>query len=214
MKTIIAMTLLALGAAGARAQVSVDPQDLSKLKGQMAKANVLAPAGVDAGAVEGLIERLDRDGDQGQTEDGQEARSYVHSGTADASGDVENKRMTLVESELAPPTAGTDQFGNTYTYTVMRKAFVELQGEIRRYAVLPQGQARIVQLTFTVDPATNRLMEVVKTTLVGKRQGPDGLVVDPKRSSETRLKPSDPAVLSQWKALSDEFMKSGNATPV
>lgn len=209
MNKLLAAAVLALAAVSAHAQLALDPDAMAKLKKQLQAQKAMAPAAVSRKDVEELSARLDRHGSDAATESGDEAKVFTHPGQPDRKGDFENKRVILVEKPLPSPTFTDPKTGLTYTETVMRKALVEIQAETQKYTNLPDGRARLESWTLVVS-MDGRLMEAVKTVYVGKKAGADGVEADPKLSSQTRVKPSDPQALGLWKRVSREFIKFGN----
>lgn len=215
MKNLIALAaLISLAASAASAQTFGDmlQEEMAKqLAGKKAPAaqKAAAPkAKADRKAIQTLVDRLDKDGEDGATEDGWEAKSYILNGSPDKSGSFSNFSVSLIEKELPPPTAGDNEM---ITYTVMRKVLSHIQGAMQTYTPMPQGKAKVEMWEYAVS-LDGEITTAVKTTMIGKVVAPGTIDIDPKDPQgrvQQNLVPSAAKTLETWKTMEKKFLTMG-----
>lgn len=214
MKNLIAVAALISLASAASAQSFGDllQQEMAKTltdKKAAAAQKAAAPkAMADKKAIDTLVDRLDKDGEDGAAEDGWQAKSYILNGNPDKSGSFTNFSVSLIEKELAPPTVGDNEM---ITYTVMRKVLSHLQGAMHVYTPLPGGKAKVDIYEYAVS-LDGEITQAVKTTVTGKVVGPRDIDVDPKDPKarvQQNLVPSAPKTIEVWKTMEKRFLTMG-----
>lgn len=181
---------------------------VERMAAERARAEAAKPkVKTDPAAVRTLVDRLERDGEDGATEDGWETKTYTENGRPDRAGSFRNFSVSVIRKSLPPP---TNEEG-TVSFTVMRWVVSHIQGSMQVFTKLPNGRAKIEQWDFAVD-VDGTITAVQKTTAQGKQTAPDTIEVDPNDKSghtEQQLAPSAPGVLDTWKTMERKFLRMG-----
>jgi len=204
-----------LAAVSASAQ-SADPSDVlpgamgDALEAARAAGAKMAPAPVDPKPVAELFERLAKDGEQIQTEDGTED-AYQRFAIPDKSGSRLNLRVGVVETG-APAAESEDGTGDSmYRDLVMRRYFTSLEAQSEEWSVGKDGSGKIDLWHFSVS-LDGRLISV-EHDVVPLALGPDGKSApDSAHTQVTRVSPSDKAVQKRWKALTKKLLLLGRTS--
>jgi hypothetical protein len=165
----------------------------------------LTPAPVDPKPVKSLTDRLVKDGEQVEMEEGI-GNIYTRIGRPDAKGRFKNLQANLVEipAELAETPSDS-----MFRQAVMRRYFSHLEATSESWEVDPQtGKGRVHVWIYKVS-LDGRLISV-EHQIAPVEPDADGQVspVESKARSY-RMAPSDPSVQRRWKALTKELMTLG-----
>lgn len=165
----------------------------------------LMPAAVDPKPVKTLTDRLVKDGEQVEMEQGI-GNIYTRIGKPDAKGRFKNLQANLVEipAELAEAPADS-----MFRQAVMRRYFSHLEATSESWEVNPQTGMGTVHVWIFRVGLEGKLMSV-EHQIAPVEPGADGQAspVEAKARSY-RLSPSDPSVQRRWKALTKELVTLG-----
>lgn len=208
MNATLSLLVLALALpASAQTFVSVDQADGLAAAASTARTlrEKLTPAAVDPKPVKSLTERLVKDGEQIEMEQGI-GNIYTRVGKPDANGRFRNIQVNLVEIPAELAEAPSDSM---FRQAVMRRYFSHLEATSESWEVNPKtGKGTVHVWTYRVG-LEGTLMSVVHQ-IAPVEPGPDGQVgpIEEKARSY-RLAPSAPSVQRRWKALTKELMTLG-----
>lgn len=208
MNATLSLLVLALALpASAQTFVSADQADglAAAVKSARTLREKLTPAAVDPRPVKSLTDRLVKNGEQIEMEQGI-GNIYTRVGKPDANGRFRNIQANLVEipAELAEAPSGS-----MFRQAVMRRYFSHLEATSESWEVDPEtGRGTVHVWTYRVG-LEGTLMSVVHQ-IAPVEPGADGQVgpVEEKARSY-RLAPSDPSVQRRWKALTKELLTLG-----
>jgi hypothetical protein len=216
------LSLLAalLAAAPASAQVAVGkPLDalppamgaaIDAARAQGAPQESLAPAAVDPKPVATLFERLAKDGEQLQTQEGTQD-AFTRLSNLDKNGRAQNLQVGVVETDgpAAPDADGQP----TYQDLVLRRYFTSLQAQSEDWTVAKDGSGRVDTWHYSV--SLDGVLTSVEHDVIPLKRGADGVArPDYSASRGFRMSPSSKAVQARWKALTKKLLLLGRATPV
>jgi hypothetical protein len=208
MNATLPLLVLALALpASAQTFVSADQADglAAAAKSARTLREKLTPAAVDPKPVKSLTDRLVKDGEQIEMEQGI-GNIYTRVGKPDAQGRFKNIQANLVEIPAELAEAPNDSM---FRQAVMRRYFSHLEATSESWDVDPKtGKGTVHVWTYRVG-LEGTLMSVVHQ-IAPVEPGPDGQVgpVEEKARSY-RLAPSDPSVQRRWKSFSKELMTLG-----
>jgi len=210
---LFAAVLAAAAPVGAQSVADPEPVDQLGQIGAAAKAQnaKLAAAPVDPKPVNALFDRLVKDGEQIQTEDGVQD-TYTRSGQPKKVGRWRNLQVGVVEQ--GDPDAAADRSGRLqFRDLVMRRVFSTLEAQSEEWTAAKDGTGRVDLWHFTVS-LDAKLLSVEHDWFPAKA-GPDGkLQAQQDESRSERLAPSSPAVQARWKKLSGELLLLGRTTAI
>lgn len=208
MKIFLPLLALTL-AASASAQSFVSPGDADDLSAATTRASSLRrrliPASVDPAPVKSLFDKLAKDGEQIEMEEGI-GNTLTRLGKPDAKGRFKNVQANLVEIPAELAEAPSDSM---FRQAVMRRYFSHLEATSESWEVDPAtGKGKIHVWIYRVG-LEGKLMSV-EHQIAPVETGPDGLSspVEAKVRSY-RLAPSDPSVQRRWKNLTKELLALG-----
>ena len=208
MNATLSLLVLALALpASAQTFVSADQADGLAAAARSARTlrEKLTPAAVDPKPVRSLTDRLVKDGEQIEMEQGI-GNIYTRVGKPDAQGRFKNIQANLVEIPAELAEVPSDSM---FRQAVMRRYFSHLEATSESWEVDPKTGKGTVHVWIYRVGLEGTLMSVVHK-IAPVEQGPDGQVgpIEEKARSY-RLAPSDPSVQRRWKALSKELMTLG-----
>lgn len=193
--------------ASAQTFVSADQADglAAAAKSARTLREKLTPAAVDPKPVKSLTDRLVKDGEQIEMEQGI-GNIYTRVGRPDANGRFRNIQANLVEIPAELAEAPSDSM---FRQAVMRRYFSHLEATSESWEVDPKTGKGTVHVWIYRVGLEGTLMSVVHQ-IAPVEPGADGQAgpVEEKARSY-RLAPSDPSVQRRWKALSRELMTLG-----
>ncbi len=208
MNASLSLLVLAL-ALPASAQTFVSADHVEGLAAAAKSARTLreklTPAAVDPKPVKSLTDRLVKDGEQIEMEQGI-GNIYTRVGRPDANGRFMNIQANLVEIPAEIAEAPSDSM---FRQAVMRRYFSHLEATSESWEVDPKtGKGTVHVWTYRVG-LEGTLISVVHQ-IAPVEPGPDGQVgpIEEKARSY-RLAPSDPSVQRRWKALTKELATLG-----
>jgi hypothetical protein len=208
MKLNHALMVLALAVpASAQTFVSADQADGLAAAASSARTlrEKLSPAPVDPKPVKTLTDRLVKNGEQVEMEQGI-GNIYTRVGKPDAKGRFKNLQANLVEIPAELAEAPSDSM---FRQAVMRRYFSHLEATSESWEVNPQtGKGTLHVWIYRVGLAGTLIS--VEHQIAPVEPGADGQAgpVEEKARSY-RLAPSDPSVQRRWKALTKELMTLG-----
>lgn len=208
MNAALSLLLLAL-ALPASAQTFVTPEQADGIaaaaKSARAMREKLAPAAVDPKPVEALADRLFKDGEQVEMEEGI-GNIYTRVGRPDAKGRFKNLQANLVEIPAELAEAPGDSM---FRQAVMRRHFSHLEATSESWEVDPKtGKGKVHVWIYKV-ALEGRLMSV-EHQIAPVEPGPDGEAAPVEAKARScRMSPSDPSVQRRWKALAKELLTLG-----
>lgn len=208
MKRILAAVLLAASVPAVAQVVGTEAQTAdiaAAAKAARELGRKLAPAKIDADAVDALTNKLIKDGDQIRTETGELGNALTRRGEPDARGRFRDIEANLIEapaSEVEPPQQGMIRD------LVMRRYFKRLEATSDEWTVGKDGTGRVDEWHYTIS-LDGRLMSVEHAIVPIEVVGPglSGLVEAKGRAY--RMSPSDPSVQRRWKKFSKELLTLG-----
>lgn len=165
----------------------------------------LTPAPVDPKPVRSLTDRLVKDGEQVEMEEGI-ANLLTRFGRPDAKGRFKNLQANLVEIPAELAEAPGDSM---FRQAVMRRYFSHLEATSESWEVDPKtGKGKVHVWIFKV-ALEGRLLSV-EHQIAPVEAGPDGEAAPNEAKARSyRMAPSDPSVQRRWKALAKELMTLG-----
>ncbi len=203
-----ALLVLALALpAAAQTFVSADQAEDFAAAGRSARTlrEKLRPAAVDPAPVKSLTDRLVKDGEQVEMEEGI-GNIYTRIGKPDANGRFKNLQANLVEipAELAETPDDT-----MFRQAVLRRYFSHLEATSENWEVNPKTGKGTVHVWIYRVGLEGRLMSV-EHQIAPVVPGEDGQAFPVEAKARSyRLSPSDPSVQRRWKALTKELMTLG-----
>lgn len=203
-----ALPLLALILAlPAAAQTFVDPTKLDEIDAALEKAAALRerlkPAKVDKEPVQALFEKLSKQGEQIEMEQGI-GNVLTRLGTPDAGGRMRNVQATLVEV----PAEAVEPQDAMVNHAVMRRYFSHLEATSESWDVDAGGDGRLDVWNWTVG-LDGTLISVTHQIAPVKGGAPDEA-----KMRAYRMSPSDPSVQRRWKALTKDLLRLGKLIEV
>lgn len=210
MNATLSLLVLAL-ALPASAQTFVSADQADGLAAAARSARTLretlapAPAAVDPKPVKALTDRLAKDGEQIEMEQGI-ANLYTRTGKPDARGRFRNIQANLVEIPAELSEAPGDSM---FRQAVIRRYFSHLEATRESWEVDPKtGKGTVHVWTYRVG-LEGVLMSVVHE-IAPVEPGADGQAVPVEEKARSyRLSPSDPSVQRRWKELTKELLTLG-----
>jgi hypothetical protein len=165
----------------------------------------LRPAAVDPRPVKALTDRLVKDGEQVEMEQGI-GNIYTRIGKPDANGRFKNLQANLVEIPAELAEAPKDSM---FRQTVMRRYFSHLEATSESWEVDPKtGKGKVHVWIYRVG-LEGALMSV-EHQIAPVEPGADGQAAPVEEKARSyRLSPSDPSVQRRWKALTKELLTLG-----
>lgn len=211
MKAIPALLALILALPAAAQVVTADQSADAEAASARAAAlrAKLKPAPVDPKAVDAIVEKLSKEGQQVVLEDRTIGNVLTMLAIPKEHGGIRNVQATLVE---LPAETVEGPAKSMYRYAVMRRYFAGLSATSEDWDVDPKtGKGTLHIWVYTV-ALSGTLMSVEHQT-APVEPGPDGMsrAVEEKARSY-RMAPSDPSVQRRWKALTKEMAFLGRVT--
>ncbi len=165
----------------------------------------LTPAPVDPKPVKALTDRLFKDGEQVEMEQGI-GNIYTRIGRPDANGRFKNLQANLVEIPAELAEAPSDSM---FRQAVMRRYFSHLEATSESWEVDPKtGRGKVHVWLYKVS-LDGRLVSV-EHQIAPVEPDADGQVAPVESKARSyRMAPSDPSVQRRWKALTKELMTLG-----
>ncbi|MBI2387030.1 MAG: hypothetical protein HYV14_13640 [Elusimicrobia bacterium] len=165
----------------------------------------LTPAPVDPRPVKALTDRLIKDGEQVEMEQGI-GNIYTRVGRPDANGRFKSLQANLVEIPAELTETPDDSM---FRQVVMRRYFSHLEATSESWEVDPKtgkGKVRVWIYKVSLD---GRLMSV-EHQIAPVEPGEDGQAAPVEAKARSyRLSPSDPSVQRRWKAMTKELLTLG-----
>lgn len=208
MNATLPVLLLALSVpASAQVFVTADQADGIAAAARSARSlrEKLTPAAVDPKPVKALTDRLVKDGEQVEMEEGI-ANLYTRFGRPDASGRFKNLQANLVEIPAELAEAPNDSM---FRQAVMRRYFSHLEATSESWEIDPvTGRGKVHVWIYRV--SLDGLLMSVEHQIAPVEPGPDGEPApDEAKARSYRMSPSDPSVQRRWKALTKELLTLG-----
>lgn len=207
MKPTLALLALALALPASAQLLSTEQSEglAAASRSVRAMRDKLTPAAVDPKPVKALTDRLVRDGEQVEMEQGL-GNVYTRIGRPDANGRFKNLQANLVEvpAELAEAPADS-----MFRQAVMRRYFSHLEATSESWEVDPKTGKGAVHVWIYKVALEGRLLSVehqvapVEPDADGQASPVEG------KARSYRMSPSDPSVQRRWKALTKELMTLG-----
>ena len=165
----------------------------------------LTPAPVDPKPVKALTDRLFKDGEQVEMEQGI-GNIYTRIGRPAANGRFKNLQANLVEIPAELAEAPSDSM---FRQAVMRRYFSHLEATSESWEVDPKtGRGKVHVWLYKVS-LDGRLVSV-EHQIAPVEPDADGQVAPVESKARSyRMAPSDPSVQRRWKALTKELMTLG-----
>lgn len=158
----------------------------------------LKPAKIDEAPVRALFEKLSKQGEQIELEQGI-GNVLTRMGAPDARGRMRNLQATLVEL----PEAAEEPGGSMVRRAVMRRYFSHLEAVSESWS---EDRLDVWEWTVGLD---GTLISVTHQIAPVKDGAPDE-----SRARAYRMSPSDPSVLRRWNALTKDLLKLGRVIEV
>lgn len=208
MNATLSLLVLAL-ALPASAQTFVSPDQADGLEAAAKSARTLreklTPAAVDPKPVKALTDRLFKDGEQVEMEQGI-GNIYTRIGKPDAKGRFKNLQANLVEIPAELAEAPSDSM---FRQAVMRRYFSHLEATSESWEVDPETGKGTVHVWVYRVGLEGRLLSV-EHQIAPVEPGEDGQAAPVEEKARSyRMSPSDPSVQRRWKRLTKELLTLG-----
>lgn len=208
MNATLSLLVLALALpAAAQTFVSADQADGLEAAAKSARTlrEKLTPAAVDPKPVKALTDRLFKDGEQVEMEQGI-GNIYTRIGRPDAKGRFKNLQANLVEIPAELAEAPSDSM---FRQTVMRRYFSHLEATSESWEVDPETGKGTVHVWVYRVGLEGRLLSV-EHQIAPVEPGEDGQAAPVEEKARSyRMAPSDPSVQRRWKRLAKELLTLG-----
>lgn len=193
----------------ASAQTFVSPDQAAGLAAAARSARTLreklTPAAVDPKPVKALTDRLFKDGEQVEMEQGI-GNIYTRIGKPDAKGRFKNLQANLVEIPAELAEAPGDSM---FRQAVMRRYFSHLEATSESWEVDRETGKGTVHVWVYRVGLEGRLLSV-EHQIAPVEPGEDGQVSPIEEKARSyRMSPSDPSVQRRWKRLTKELLTLG-----
>ena len=208
MKSYLPLLLLAL-ALPAAAQTFVTSDQADELDAATGRANSLRrklmPSAVDPKPVKSLFDKLAKDGEQIEMEEGI-GNTLTRLGKPDAKGRFKNLQANLVEIPAELAEAPSDSM---FRQAVMRRYFSHLEATSESWEVNPRtGKGKVHVWIYRV--ALDGTLMSVEHQIAPVEPGEDGQASPIEEKARSyRLSPSDPSVQRRWKRMAKELLTLG-----
>ncbi len=208
MKAHLPLLALAL-AVPASAQIIVTADQVEAVQAAAARSRALSeklrPAPVDPKPVQALFDKLSKEGEQIEMEEGI-GNTLTRLGKPDANGRFKNLQANLVEIPAELAEAPNDSM---FRQAVMRRYFSHLEATSESWEVDPKtGRGKVHVWVYRV--GLDGKITSVEHQIAPVEPGADGQAspVESKARSY-RLSPSDPSVQRHWRRMTKELMTLG-----
>lgn len=210
MNKLIALPALALAlAVPATAQIVVSVEQADAIEAATARARTLGeklrPAAVDPKPVKALFDKLAKDGEQIEMEQGL-GNTLTRLGKPDAKGRFKNVQANLVEIPAELAEAPSDSM---FRQAVMRRYFSHLEATSESWEVDPDtGKGKVHVWIYRV--SLDGVLRSVEHQIAPVAPDADGQATPIEAKARSyRLSPSDPSVQRRWRRMTKELMTLG-----